>query len=66
MLNTVGASLGMSLVLWVWLALTGGRSTWLIGIGGALVGFGVYWLMSLALGSPETRQLPGFLIDRSR
>jgi len=66
MLATVGASLGMALALWIWVALTGERSTWLIGIGGGLVGFGVYWLLSIALGSPETRQLPGILIDRSR
>ncbi len=66
MLATVGASLGMALALWIWMAITGERSIWLIGIGGGLVGFGVYWLLSIALGSPETRQLPGILIDRNR
>lgn len=66
MLATVGASLGMAFALWIWTALTGERSTWLIGIGGGLVGFGVYWLLSIALGSPETRQLPNILIDRGR
>jgi putative peptidoglycan lipid II flippase len=65
-LATIAASLGMALVLWIWSSLTGGRSTWLVGIGGGLVGFGVYWMLSIALGSPETRQLPSILIDRSK
>jgi putative peptidoglycan lipid II flippase len=66
MLASVAASLGMSLALWIWMTITGERSTWLVGIGGALVGFGVYWLLSIALGSPETRQLSSILINRSR
>lgn len=55
----------MALVLIAWLNLSQGESSWLIGIGGVLLGLGSYWGLSLLLGSPEARRLPRVILRRS-
>ncbi len=53
----VVASALMGAGLLAWLALTSGRSAWLVGLGGAMVGAVAYWLLTWALGSSEARML---------
>jgi putative peptidoglycan lipid II flippase len=48
---------GMSLALWLWLALTEGHSTWWVSVGGILVGSAVYGFILILLRVPEPRQL---------
>jgi len=54
----------MSAALVGWLGLTAGRSTWLVGLGGAGLGAVVYGLIILGLGVPEGRELMGYLRRR--
>ncbi len=62
----LGASLLMAGVLIPWQSLLQGRSAWLVGGGGVLLGGGVYWLVALALGAPEARRLPQMVLQRLR
>lgn len=47
----------MTLILVVWLNQTYSQSTWIIVIGGAIIGAGVYGVMVLVLGVEEAKQL---------
>jgi putative peptidoglycan lipid II flippase len=51
------ATLAMSLTLWGWLALSAGRSIWLVAGGGVLLGGAVFGLGVLGLGVGEARVL---------
>jgi putative peptidoglycan lipid II flippase len=66
LMASVGATIAMGVTLWLWLSFTEGSSIWLIGGVGVIVGAGVYWLIALALGAPEARQLPGLLRRRDQ
>jgi putative peptidoglycan lipid II flippase len=57
---------GMSLALWLWLALTEGNSSWLVTVGGILVGGFVYGLILTLLRVPEPRQLIKAALTRLR
>ena len=61
---SVSATLAMGVALWLWLRFTEGSSIWLTGGVGVIAGAGMYWLISLVLGAPEARQLPGLLLRR--
>jgi putative peptidoglycan lipid II flippase len=52
-LRTVAASAVLAAGLLAWRAAAGGRSIWIIGIGGVLLGIALYGAVSLALGSQE-------------
>ncbi len=47
----------MGLVIWAWLNLTGERAAWLVGIGGVIIGCGVYGLIIVALKVPEAQSV---------
>jgi putative peptidoglycan lipid II flippase len=49
------AALGMALALWGWLSLSAGQASWIVTVGGVLIGSGVYALGVLALGVREAR-----------
>jgi putative peptidoglycan lipid II flippase len=53
--RTVLASAGLACALWLWRAALPSASIWLLGLGGILLGVGVYAAASLLLGSPEAR-----------
>jgi putative peptidoglycan lipid II flippase len=53
--QTAVATLGMSVGLWVWLQLTQDQPTWLIAIGGALIGGALFILIALSVGIREVR-----------
>ncbi len=48
---------GMSLALWLWMAIAGGRPSWQVVAGGILVGSVVYGIIITILRVPEARQL---------
>lgn len=48
---------GMSLILWLWMATTGGRPAWQVAMGGIVIGSVVYGVTLTLLGVPEIRQL---------
>jgi putative peptidoglycan lipid II flippase len=56
------AAMGFGLMLW--LAVTEGRSAWVVALGGVGLGAAAYWLASLGLRSPEARQLPRLILAR--
>jgi putative peptidoglycan lipid II flippase len=62
--QSVIAALVMGLVLWIWLALTPGRSAWLVAGGGILVGGLAYGFCVWVMGVEEVRQLTGSLLSR--
>jgi hypothetical protein len=45
----------MALALWGWLALASGQASWLVTVGGVILGSGVYGLGVWALGVREAR-----------
>jgi len=60
----LGAASMMSLGLLAWLALTAGGSELLIGLGGAALGGGLYYLAARLLGAPEAEELPKMILRR--
>ena len=62
--RTVVASVALIAALALWLSFTQGRSVWFIGLGGAVVGAAVFWVVSLLLRTPEARDLPAALLVR--
>jgi hypothetical protein len=48
----------------VWLALTQGSGYLLVGLGGVLLGGGVYYVGSRLLGAPEAEQLPRMILPQ--
>jgi putative peptidoglycan lipid II flippase len=61
LLATVAGSASMSAALMVWLGSFPNASAWILGLGGVLLGGAIYWLVTLALGAPEARQVPRLL-----
>jgi putative peptidoglycan lipid II flippase len=51
--RTLAAAAAMGLALAAWLGLTAGRSPWLIGLGGVLLGGAVFGALAVALRAPE-------------
>lgn len=66
LLASVSATFAMGVALWLWLRFTEGSSIWLTGGVGVIAGAGMYWLITLVLGAPEARQLPGLLLRRDK
>jgi putative peptidoglycan lipid II flippase len=62
--TTVLASVLMTLLLVIWLSQAGTQNIWALGLGGVVLGGAGFWLASLALRSPEARQLPALLFKR--
>jgi putative peptidoglycan lipid II flippase len=63
-LQSALATLGMAAALWGWLALTDGRSVWLVAGGGVILGAIAYGLAVLALGVREARRVVGMVVRR--
>jgi putative peptidoglycan lipid II flippase len=63
---TTLASIGMGVFLFVWLVGTAGRSPWLVGGLGVMLGGLIYLAASRALGAPEARLLPTLILERIR
>ncbi len=61
---TLVASGVMSGALWLWLRTFPGEPTWFIGLGGVILGGAVYWMVALAAGAPEARELPALVLRR--
>jgi putative peptidoglycan lipid II flippase len=64
LLASAVAAGALALTLLLWNRLLGDASVWLVGLGGVLIGGGVYWLAALVLGSPEVHELPKTLLSR--
>ncbi len=64
--STIVATAALTGVVLVWLLWKGSASVWLVGLGGVFLGGGCFWLVALALGSPEARQLPAVLFRREQ
>lgn len=62
LLTTVAASLAMTGALAAWLAWGAGGSVWILGLGGVVLGGGVFWAIALGLGAPEAKTLPGIVL----
>jgi putative peptidoglycan lipid II flippase len=60
------ATLAMSLALWGWLAVSTGRSVWLVAAGGVLLGGAVYALGVFGLGVTEVQGLLRVIRARAR
>ena len=60
----VGASAAMVVALIVWLAVSQGRADLFVGLGGVLVGGGLYYLVARLLRAPEAEQLPKMILPR--
>ena len=58
---TAAASVVLAIFLVLWSGGTSGSSVWLIGVGGAVFGAGIYWLAALLFRAPEARALPGII-----
>jgi putative peptidoglycan lipid II flippase len=58
---TAAASVVLAIFLMLWSGGTTGSSVWLIGVGGAVFGAGIYWLAALLFRAPEARALPGVI-----
>jgi putative peptidoglycan lipid II flippase len=62
--RTALASVLMAAVLAVWLFVTQGRSSWLIGLGGVAGGGLVFGAAAYGLGCPEARLFPKLVVER--
>jgi putative peptidoglycan lipid II flippase len=58
------ATLAMGVVVWSWLGITSGQPSWLVGLGGLLIGSLVYTLVILLLRVPEMLSLVSLLRRR--
>jgi putative peptidoglycan lipid II flippase len=63
-IGSTAASGVMAGSLWLWTGVTSGANVWVSGVGGALLGMAVYWLLAFLLGVPEARQLPRMVLNR--
>jgi putative peptidoglycan lipid II flippase len=63
-LAAVGASAAMVAGLIVWLSLSQGRAAIFVGLGGVLVGGGLYYLVARLLRAPEAEQIPQMILPR--
>ena len=54
----------ISVLLWIWIALTSSASVWLVVIGGVAIGVLVYGLLLLVMGVREIRQVLGSVMRR--
>jgi putative peptidoglycan lipid II flippase len=57
-LAAIGAAAVMVVGLTAWLAWTAGRSDWVVGLGGVVLGSGLYFLAARLLRAPEAERLP--------
>lgn len=65
-LATLGGTLAMGLAVAGWLQLESQFAVWLVALGGVLIGGLVYYLVTLAIGAPEARQLPAAVMAKLR
>ncbi len=56
-LQAVLAAAIMGLVIWAWLGLTSEKPAWLVGVGGVIIGCGVYGLIITTLKVPEVQSV---------
>lgn len=63
-LATVASSAVMGVFLAWWLTANSTSGPWLVGLGGVLLGGGLFWGFSLALRAPEARELPAAVFKR--
>ncbi len=63
---TVLSATAMAAFLLVWLTLSNESSAYVRGIGGVVLGLGVYWIVAIILGVPDAREIPASLIKRSQ
>jgi putative peptidoglycan lipid II flippase len=64
--RTIIASAVMGVGLLVWVMRTQALSVWWVGIGGVILGGGLFWLAAYALRTPEARLLPEMALKRRR
>jgi putative peptidoglycan lipid II flippase len=60
------AATAMAVILLVWVAISAAASAYLRGIGGVILGLGVYWGVAIILGVPDAREILTSLIKRTR
>jgi putative peptidoglycan lipid II flippase len=65
-LRCAGAALGMGIALWLWLQGTAGMPSWVIALGGVMLGGLVYLVGVLLFRVPEVQALAGMLLKRLR
>jgi putative peptidoglycan lipid II flippase len=58
----LGSSALMTVGLTAWLAVSQGRGDWLVGLGGVLLGGGLYYVAARLLRAPEAEQLPKMIL----
>ena len=63
-LAAVGACTVMTIGLTIWIAVSQGRSDLLVGLGGVLLGGGLYYLAARLLRAPEAGQFPKVFLPR--
>ena len=66
LLASAAAGLTMGWALVAWTAVAAGRSVWMVGGAGVLLGGGIYFMASRLLGAPEARVLPAMVLERLR
>jgi len=66
LLASLLAALMMSAVLFGWLRLTSGQATWLVALGGIMLGLLFYWGSTLLLRAPEASEFPRLILRRVR
>ena len=62
--GSAAASAVMAGCLWLWTGVTAGASVWVSGVGGAILGMAVYWVLAYLMGVPEARHLPRMILNR--
>jgi putative peptidoglycan lipid II flippase len=65
-LRCAAAALGMGLVLWLWVQGTAGMSSWVVALGGVILGGLVYLVAVLLLRVPEAQMIARIVIGRLR
>jgi hypothetical protein len=65
-IRCAGAALGMGMGLWLWLQVTQGMSSWVVALGGVVLGGLLYLAGVIIFKLPEIRVLIGVLVGRLR
>jgi putative peptidoglycan lipid II flippase len=61
--RSLAASAGMGAALALWLPATAGRSLWVVGLGGVVLGGAVYAVLAVVLRAPELALIRGRMKD---
>jgi putative peptidoglycan lipid II flippase len=58
------AALGMGIGVWIWIQATGKLSSWIVALGGVLIGGAIYGIAVLFLRVPEIQSVINFAVRR--